>query len=148
MRGTYQTRQRRAVLEFLAQHAERQFTVDELLAAMGTAAPGRSTAYRLLDRLAEEGAVRRFLPEGTHTAAYQATATGHCDAHLHLKCVTCGKLIHLDETISDAVQGDLLRRGQNIGMTAKSTVVEVRIGQTPVEPLSILRGQCDALKNY
>ncbi|MEF2699538.1 MAG: Fur family transcriptional regulator [Oscillospiraceae bacterium] len=110
MRGTYQTRQRRAVLEFLAQHAERQFTVDELLAAMGAAAPGRSTAYRLLDRLAEEGAVRRFLPEGTHTAAYQATATGHCDAHLHLKCVTCGKLIHLDETISDAVQGDLLSR--------------------------------------
>ena len=116
MRGTYQTRQRRAVLEFLAQHAERQFTVDELLAAMGAAAPGRSTAYRLLDRLAEEGAVRRFLPEGTHTAAYQATATGHCDAHLHLKCVTCGKLIHLDETISDAVQGDLLRRAGIIEM--------------------------------
>ena len=48
----------------------------------------------------------------------------------------------------DVEEGDLLRRGQNIGMTAKSTVVEVRIGQTPVEPLSILRGQCDALKNY
>lgn len=110
MRGTYQTRQRRAVLDFLARNGERQFTVDALLAAMGENAPGRSTAYRLLDRLAEEGAVRRFLSEGTHTAAYQATATGHCDAHLHLKCVTCGKLIHLDEAISDAVQSDLLCR--------------------------------------
>lgn len=110
MRGTYQTRQRRAVLEFLARHGDRQFTVDELRAAMGEDAPGRSTAYRLLDRLVEEGVVRRFLPEGTHTAAYQATATGHCDAHLHLKCVTCGRLIHLDEAISDAVQSDLMRR--------------------------------------
>lgn len=110
MRGTYQTRQRRAVLEFLARHGDRQFTVDELRAAMGEDAPGRSTAYRLLDRLVEEGVVRRFLPEGTHTAAFQATATGHCDAHLHLKCVTCGRLIHLDEAISDAVQSDLLRR--------------------------------------
>lgn len=110
MRGRYQTRQRLAVLDFLARHGDRQFTVDALLAEMGEDAPGRSTAYRLLDRLAEEGTVRRFLPEGTHTAAYQATATGHCDTHLHLKCMTCGRLIHLDEAISDAVQSDLLCR--------------------------------------
>ena len=34
---------------------------------------------------------------------------GHCDAHLHLKCVDCGRLIHLDEDVSDALQSDLLR---------------------------------------
>lgn len=109
MRGTYQTRQRRAVLEFLSRHGERQFTVDELLTAMGDDAPGRSTAYRLLERLAEEGAVRRFLPEGSHTAAFQATTTGRCDAHLHLKCTGCGRLIHLDDALTDAVQAQLLR---------------------------------------
>lgn len=108
MRGAYQTRQRRALLDFMERHSERQFTVEELLLAMGAGAPGRSTAYRLLDRLAEEGAVRRFQPEGTRRTAYQAMTTGRCDAHLHLKCVACGKLIHLDETISDAVQENLL----------------------------------------
>ena len=34
---------------------------------------------------------------------------GHCDAHLHLKCVDCGRLIHLDTGVSDALQADLLR---------------------------------------
>lgn len=45
-------------------------------------------------------------------------------------------------------EGTLLTRGEKIAVTGKSTIAEVRIGQTPVEPLAVLRGQCDALKNY
>ncbi|MEE0062449.1 MAG: transcriptional repressor, partial [Oscillospiraceae bacterium] len=85
------------------------FTVEQLLTAMGDAAPGRSTVYRALDRLVEEGTVRRFAPESGGSAAYQAMDPGHCDAHLHLKCVGCGRLIHLDTGVSDALQADLLR---------------------------------------
>ena len=48
-------------------------------------------------------------PESGGSAAYQAMDPGHCDAHLHLKCVDCGRLIHLDEDVSDALQSDLLR---------------------------------------
>jgi len=76
---------------------------------MGDEAPGRSTVYRALDRLVEEGTVRRFAPESGGSAAYQAMDPSHCDAHLHLKCVDCGRLIHLDEGVSDALQSDLLR---------------------------------------
>jgi Fur family ferric uptake transcriptional regulator len=83
MRNSYHTQQRCALLAFLSAHADEQFTVEQLLAAMGDEAPGRSTVYRALDR--------------------------HCDAHLHLKCVDCGRLIHLDEDVSDALQSDLLR---------------------------------------
>ena len=92
MRNSYHTQQRCALLAFLSAHADEQFTVEQLLAAMGDAAPGRSTVYRALDRLVEEG-----------------TDPGHCDAHLHLKCVGCGRLIHLDTGVSDALQADLLR---------------------------------------
>lgn len=53
--------------------------------------------------------MRRFAPESGGSAAYQAMDPGHCDAHLHLKCVDCGRLIHLDEDVSDALQSDLLR---------------------------------------
>ena len=66
-------------------------------------------AYRALDRLVEEGTARRFAPESGGSAAYQAMDPGHCDAHLHLKCVGCGRLIHLDTGVSDALQADLLR---------------------------------------
>ena len=92
MRNSYHTQQRCALLAFLSAHADEQFTVEQLLAAMG-----------------EEGTVRRFAPESGGSAAYQAMDPGHCDAHLHLKCVDCGRLIHLDEGVSDALQSDLLR---------------------------------------
>ena len=36
------------------------------------------------------------IPDG-----YQLVACEHCDSHLHLKCVGCGKLFHMDEDISD-----------------------------------------------
>ena len=108
MRNSYHTQQRCALLAFLSAHADEQFTVEQLLAAMGDEAPGRSTVYRALDRLVEEGTVRRFAPESGGSAAYQAMDPGHCDAHLHLKCVDCGRLIHLDEDVSDALQSDLL----------------------------------------
>ena len=39
-------------------------------------------------------------------------------------------------------------QGDALGTTDKATVVEVRVGKTPVEPLRILRGQCDALRSY
>lgn len=45
-------------------------------------------------------------------------------------------------------EGTKVTQGQVIAATANATVVEVRIGKTAVEPLAILRGQCDALKNY
>ena len=109
MRNSYHTQQRCALLAFLSAHADEQFTVEQLLTAMGDAAPGRSTVYRALDRLVEEGTVRRFAPESGGSAAYQAMDPGHCDAHLHLKCVGCGRLIHLDTGVSDALQSDLLR---------------------------------------
>ena len=43
MRNSYHTQQRCALLAFLSAHADEQFTVEQLLAAMGDEAPGRST---------------------------------------------------------------------------------------------------------
>lgn len=41
--------------------------------------------------------------------------------------------------------GEKVKQGQNIGTTVTKTIVEVRIGDVAVEPLSVLRGQCGAL---
>lgn len=45
-------------------------------------------------------------------------------------------------------KGAIVAQGDALGTTDKATVVEVRVGKTPVEPLRILRGQCDALRSY
>ena len=108
MRNSYHTQQRCALLAFLSAHADEQFTVEQLLAAMGDEAPGRSTVYRALDQSVEEGTVRRFAPESGGSAAYQAMDPGHCDAHLHLKCVQCGRIYHLDCHFMDEVRAHLM----------------------------------------
>lgn len=41
MRNSYHTQQRCALLAFLSAHADKQFTVEQLLTAMGDEAPGR-----------------------------------------------------------------------------------------------------------
>ena len=103
MKGTYQTQQRRMLLDCFRNNSGRQLTVDELIAAMGDAAPGRSTAYRLVKKLCDEGLVRRLTREDTRQAVYQLEGHSCCAEHLHIKCVDCGLLIHLDEKMQEAL---------------------------------------------
>lgn len=44
--------------------------------------------------------------------------------------------------------GDTVVQGQVLATTKENTIVEVRVGTVPVDPLSVLRGQCDALRCY
>lgn len=44
--------------------------------------------------------------------------------------------------------GDVLKQGQTLATCTNTTVAELRIGNVPVDPLPIWRGQCDALKYY
>lgn len=110
MKQPYHTEQREAVLAFLRSAPDRQFTVEEIVAALaGEHSPGKSTVYRLMTRFAEEGTVRRSVLGNSRHFGYQIVPE-HCDSHFHLKCTDCGRLIHLDESISDAVQGEILTR--------------------------------------
>ena len=44
--------------------------------------------------------------------------------------------------------GATVKRGDTIAETASATIGEVRVGTVPVEPLSVWRGECDALSHY
>ena len=101
----YMTEQKRILQKILEDNCDRAYTVDELLEKMketcGEHAPGKSTVYRLITHLVEDGAVKRFSRDNSRRSAYQIVMGEHCDCHLHLKCMGCGKLIHLDEEVSD-----------------------------------------------
>ncbi len=99
----YQTKQRKLLLEFMQEDPQKSYTAEELAEALqhkyGEQAPGKSTIYRLLPRLTEEGIIRRFEQEGTHCNRYQFTDHA-CHHHLHLQCSDCGKLIHMNDQAS------------------------------------------------
>ena len=107
MRETYNTKQKNALLAHLRQNYGAGYTVDELIAGMGQDAPSRSTVYRLLSQLCADGLVRASVPEGGRKCVYQLMG-GACSSHLHLKCVDCGRLIHLDNDTSSLLHEDVL----------------------------------------
>lgn len=99
MKG-YQTEQKKLLLSYLSSHADRAFTLEELAAVMTECGVGKSTVYRLVARLSEEGAVRRYAKEEGRGYTYQYHEGAECHSHLHLRCTVCGRVIHLSEEIS------------------------------------------------
>ena len=62
MRGQYNTRQKREMLGFLQRHDLEPYSVDELVFCMQEQGEkiGRTTVYRYLEQLAEQGSVRKY----------------------------------------------------------------------------------------
>ena len=103
----YKTEQKRLLLEFLAKNSDKSYTIDEIVegiyAYAGEESLGKSTVYRLMTRLVEEKRVQRFAGERGRSFLYRIIAHEHCHNHLHLKCLACGKILHLDRATSDAL---------------------------------------------
>ncbi len=57
---------------------------------------GEATVYRCLASLAEDGDVKKFISEKGQGSYYQFSPCGSRETHFHLKCTSCGRLIHLD----------------------------------------------------
>ncbi|MCC8140456.1 MAG: transcriptional repressor [Lachnospiraceae bacterium] len=110
---SYATVSRRKILEILKENRDRTLTVSEigeLLKKQG-APVNITTIYRYLDRLEEDGTVLRYPSEQNGKALYQyAGQDRHCRDHLHMKCVKCGRIYHLDcdfmEEIAEHIQKD------------------------------------------
>ena len=89
----YSTRQRGAVLAFLQNHPGECFSAQQIHASLGGLV-GQTTVYRALELLEKQGEVLRFTT-GEDTAVYRLVE-GACHKHMHLKCLSCGEIIHMD----------------------------------------------------
>lgn len=126
--SAYNTEQKRLLEEFLIANNDRSLTVEEIseglmsLSGEGVPSPARSTVYRLVSRLEAEGRVRRFVRSGSRRAAYQLSLGDHCDSHLHLKCVGCGRLVHMDERVSEELL-DRINSSNGFSVNEEETVL-------------------------
>lgn len=122
----YATEQKKILLDFLTKNSQQAFSVDELSEGMrksyGDEIPGTSTIYRLMAKLVEEGTVRRFVKGHSRRFVYQIVGGKHCRSHLHLKCMECGKLLHLDERVSDALLNQI-RANNDFSVNEEETVL-------------------------
>ncbi|MCI8584401.1 MAG: transcriptional repressor [Lachnospiraceae bacterium] len=111
----YQTEQKRILLAYLKAHSEEAFTIEELCERLKSepavvSPPGKSTVYRIMPRLVEEGLVKRFVEGNSRKFLYQMVCGAHCDSHLHMKCSVCGKLYHMRDEESEALFMQVMKR--------------------------------------
>ena len=109
----YATASRRKILEILKESKDKTVTaaqIGEKLRQMDSEV-NITTIYRYLDRLEKDGTVIRYVSGQGSQAAYQYVEQGKgCCDHLHLKCVKCGRIYHLDcafmKEISEHIEKD------------------------------------------
>ena len=107
----YKTGKREKILDLLSANAAVSYTLEEICEQILDDASGKSTVYRIVSELVAGGCLRRISDGRTRRCTYQYIGSPECHNHLHLKCKGCGKLIHLDEEVSHALESSVLAVG-------------------------------------
>ncbi|MCI2046494.1 MAG: transcriptional repressor [Faecalibacterium sp.] len=106
----YNTKTRQLILNYLMDNREHAVSAANILEHLQNegAAPSPTTVYRYLERLAGEGRVMKYVADKGEQAVFQYVGdSAHCREHLHLKCVKCGQIYHLDCGFMDEVRAHL-----------------------------------------
>jgi Fur family transcriptional regulator, peroxide stress response regulator len=99
-RGVPLTVQRRVVLQTVLERDDHP-TADQIFEAAKDRVPGisRTTVYRVLDTLADMGAIRRL-----HHAGASARFDGKTHRHHHMICKRCNQVIDLEDEKLDRLR--------------------------------------------
>ncbi len=109
----YNTAGRGKLIAYLRENAaDTPRSAEEIFAGLSLQgdAPGYSSVYRLLSKLATEGQVRRLrAPTPAKGYLFQYTDTHACHAHFHLHCLACGAVTHLECGCGEEIAAHLWR---------------------------------------
>ena len=110
-KSSYNTRARQEISDFLKQNGTRAVSAAEIcqyLKSIGDSV-NPTTVYRYLDKLCADKTILKYIAEKGEKAVYQYSGQGkQCSEHLHLKCVRCGKILHMDCDFMRGFQEHLL----------------------------------------
>lgn len=95
----YTTASRTKILDFLKANCNRTVNVSQIQQHLKECQHevNVSTIYRYLEKLSSEGTVMKYVAEKGGQTVYQYVENGHhCKEHLHLQCLECGEIVHLE----------------------------------------------------
>ena len=93
---TYNTEQRTALFSFLAENPDKTFSAKEIAQALSGKNISKSSVYRNLSELESEQKIKRVTKAGSNEDFYQFFDNSECRNHIHLSCIKCGKIFHLE----------------------------------------------------
>lgn len=99
-RKNYQTKQKKAIMEFLMSTRGQHITVAQISEHLESIQNpvGTATIYRCLESLAAENLVKKYVLDGNAAACYQFEGEGCCEekGYFHFRCALCGALFHFE----------------------------------------------------
>ena len=102
----YNTVARSRILGFLKENSDRTVNANDILKWLNDQGNevNITTIYRFLDKLTESGEVMKYIAENGTRAVFQYVGEKqHCEDHLHLQCIRCGAILHLDCDFMDEI---------------------------------------------
>lgn len=127
----YNTLQKTAVLDLFKHNPNKQFSADDVYEKVCSDGCGKSTVYRLLTNMCSDGLLKKYNNEGSKKSVYQLAGT-HCSHHIHLRCVQCGTVIHLDDIFSSDIQRKIFEN--------KNFMID--------ESIAVLPGKCMSCSSF
>ena len=120
----YNTKQHNLLMEFLRNNRDKTFSVKEITDSICTTHNiGKSTVYRLVAKLVDDGVLQRMNGDDGKSVVYRYTSEdSHCGSHFHLKCRQCGKFVHLECNIFNNVQQHI-KTQHGFSIDSKKTVI-------------------------
>ena len=95
----YNTKAKRFILDCLENNSHTTVAASDILEYLNKNGifVNLTTVYRCLEKLTNECKVIKLKNSDGRGAVYQLSAAQKtCDEHIHIQCVNCGKLSHLD----------------------------------------------------
>ena len=110
----YKTRQRDLLLDFVKSTSGSHFTAEDvkIYCEKNHILLGTATIYRGLEKLLDEHFINRYFLDDKSAACYEYVGETERDLknHFHLKCESCGNLIHLECSDLDSIKNHLLQK--------------------------------------
>lgn len=103
----YNTKQKSLVTSFFMDNFSNHYTADQVCDAIKSSGVSRSTVYRTIERLVEDGVILKYNFGKGKSACYQYCSENHDDATYHFVCTKCKCVQHLHCDILDELQTHL-----------------------------------------
>ena len=96
MQQSYNTKQRKRILDYLKLNAHRCLSADEIIEGISTEEKraSKATVYRCLELFTGEGVISRYIGVKGEGAVYRFS--GEHNDHFHLKCTSCDTTVCVD----------------------------------------------------
>lgn len=104
----YSTRSKKRILEFFSSSEQSSFTLSDIISGCNDIP--KSSVYRIVETLERDGELRVVGVSDKRERLYQISNRLSCPNHMHIRCTSCGKTLHIDEKTSNEIESILEER--------------------------------------